>query len=69
MGNNKKNFVKAKLKSLQKSIEENRIKLNEMIENNDGMLETEEILKISKQLDYILTEYIKIKNQDKENIW
>lgn len=67
MGNNK-NSVKVKLKKLQKSIEEKRYKLDMLIECNEGLLETEEILEISKQLDHILTEYMKLKNQNKGNV-
>lgn len=51
-----------KMKDLQMNIEVMRERLNKLIENNNFKLVNKEIIDLSQELDVLLDNYVKLKN-------
>jgi len=51
-----------KMKDLQMNIELMRERLNKLIENNNFKLVNKEIIDLSQELDILLDNYVKLKN-------
>lgn len=52
-----------KLEKFQKKIDKKRRELDMLIEHSNEMLDSKKILKISRQLDSMIVEYMQLKNQ------